>query len=327
MSSSRDCSEKKRVLENKPFVRKVKTLFHLSSSVINLECAYEDVAEEIEDLAYFECEKRSIHSVVEQLQKISMFFESMENKNDENCRDLAQVYLLIGQLYQYAGMFDESIMWFKRSVIVDDQFASPYHSLFSSFMHINDTEMAIRCLQQEILVAPGNYYSHLLLADLYEKNSDGESLERCLKNLLERDPDNIQGLHRLIGFYEKGKTVSVDLLRSRLLNRNGNFSRVESIIRAYHLSCANRFNDALDFLNTWSEKSPEVTIVHLAKAYLFDRLALYSKKRLELAIFKKKNNANAEVIATKLQEFEAVFGSKAGSRLKQRLVVSHPMSN
>ncbi|KMQ50656.1 hypothetical protein CHISP_2507 [Chitinispirillum alkaliphilum] len=302
-------------------------LSELIGRVIEQKCSYEDLAEEIEDLLYYQCEHGNVENGVDELHKLATFFESLRNKSEEISRDLAQIYLLTGQIFQYAGRFEESILWFKRSIIVDDQFASPYHSLAASYMSVGNTEMAIRCLEQEINVAPGNYYSHLMLADLYEKNQDMCSYENCLKNLLQRDPSNIQGLHRLIHLYETSSNASVDFLRTRLLRMEKNLNRTEAIIRAYHLCTLCRFDEALEFLGHWSAKSPEVTIIHLAKAYIYDKLHLFAKKRTELAIFKGKNHAKEEVIATKLREFAAVFGRNSANRLKRRLIVSHPHEN
>ena len=66
---------------------------------------YEDMAELIEDKSYEECLAGNGQEVIEELQKVCTFFEEMENKNEENTRDLADVYLLIGEFCQVMERF------------------------------------------------------------------------------------------------------------------------------------------------------------------------------------------------------------------------------
>ena len=132
--------------------------------------------------------------------KVGRFFELMENKNEENCRDLADVYLLIGQIYQYNNSPQESVSWLSKAVVVDDRYDVPYHSLAISCLNMGQTERAIRSLEQEIAVAPGNYYSYLLLADIFEKEGRPVDVEDTLKKLLARDPENIRRCTGLSGF-------------------------------------------------------------------------------------------------------------------------------
>jgi tetratricopeptide (TPR) repeat protein len=299
----------------------------LCAEVIALETPYEDVAERIEDLAYLEYDSGGLDDVVGQLERVAHAFESLRNKNEEVSRDLAQVYLLIGQIYQFTGMFNESIEWLNKSIVVDDMYPVSYHSLAVSYQGIGDTALAARSLEQEVTVAPGNYYTYLLLADIYEKNGMDSEFEGVLKRLLERDPDNIQGLHKLIRHYERySAQADVELLRRRLLGRAEGLSRIEAVIRAYHLCRAGRCGDALGFLAKWSGCAPDVSITHLVNAHIYGLTHQYSKKRSELSLFKRKNHGRDDVMEIKMREFASVFGEEAAEKLRQRLRVAYMMS-
>ncbi|MDR0331567.1 MAG: hypothetical protein LBH93_07665 [Chitinispirillales bacterium] len=302
------------------------TLKELCGSVLAFRAAYDDVAEQIEDLAYYEYESGGLEHAVGLLEDLARFFEGLRNKNEEVSDDLAQVYLLIGQIYQYAGMFEESIKWLNNSIVVDDMHPVPYHSLALAFQSIGDESLSIKSLEQEIKVAPGNYYTYLLLADLYEKNGEFAMFEDVLRRLLERDDGNVQGLHKLIRRYEQTDHAEVDLLRRRLLERASGLSRIEAVIRAYHLERAGRGAEAIAFLEEWGDNSPDVSIIHLANAHIYGQMHLYSKKRRELSLFKKKNRAREDVMGIKIAEFASVFGEEAAEKLKPRLRVACPVT-
>jgi len=303
------------------------SLEELCGRVLAFAVAYDDVAEQIEDMAYFEYGRGGLAHAVNQLGRLARFFEELPNKSEEVSRDLAQVYLLIGQIYQYARMFEKSIEWIKRSIAVDDMYPVPYHCLALSFQSLGDESIAIKSLEQEITVAPGNYYTYLLLADLYEKNGRFDMFESVLRRLLERDPGNIQGLHKLIRFCERDADhPDVELLRRNLLSRTDGLSRIESVIRAYHLQRSGRTEEAIAFLEEWSANAPDVSIVHLANAHLYGLTHQYSKKRDELSRFKRKNHGREEVMEIKIEEFASVFGEEAAERLRQRVRVVYPIS-
>jgi tetratricopeptide (TPR) repeat protein len=202
-----------------------------------------------------------------------------------------------------------------------------YHSLAVSYQGIGDTASAIRSLEQEVTVAPGNYYTYLLLAEIYEKNGMDGEFEGVLKRLLERDPENIQGLHKLIGHYERyAAQVDVEFLRRRLLGRAEGLSRIEAVIRAHHLCCCGRCADALAFLARWSGGAPDVSIVHLANAHIYGLMQQFSKKRSELSLFKRKNRGRDDVMEIKILEFASVFGEEAAEKLRHRLRVAYMVS-
>ncbi|NLE00958.1 MAG: hypothetical protein GX640_13915 [Fibrobacter sp.] len=303
------------------------TFSSLCKLVTSSTCAYEDVAEKIEDKAYEECGKGKLDRVIKKLHQIAEFFSCFDNKNEEIIRDLADVYILMGQIYQYSGHFQDSVNMFTKAIIVDDQYSVPYHSCAISYLKLGLNASAIKSIEQEIILSPGNYYSYLLLADLYKGEKMFEKEEDTLKRLLERDPENIQGLHRLIVYYEKHKPgVDIQLLRRHLLKSQCKFNRSEAVIRVYHLCCDKRYQDALEFITEWHKNAPEVSIVHLVKAYLYGEMKQFTKKRFELALFKEKNNGSEESILARLSEFGNIFGETAAKRLAQRLILSVPFS-
>jgi len=311
------CSAKKFCIADQ---QKVLSLSELCKLVTSCTCPYEDLAEQIEDRAYEEAEQGRQERALKKLMRIAAFFEKLKFKNEEITRDLADVYLLIGQIYQYFGNLEESINWFTKAIVADDQYSVLYHSCAISYLKLGRHSDAIRCLEQEILLSPGNYYSYLTLADLYKELNMEKMLESTLKRLLDRDPDNIQGLHRLITFYEQSDpAVEVQMLRRRLLAAKSQFNRIEMLIRAYHLCKEKRYNDVLDFIDQWHRKVPQISIVYLIKAYVFGELKQYTKKRLELAEFKERNHGKEEIMQPELQEFGLIFGGNAQKRLSHRL--------
>jgi len=301
----------------------VPSLRRLCDNVLNQRTPYDDVAAQVEDAAYFEYEQGGLDHAVGLLTVLARFFEGLRNKNEEASHDLAQIYLLIGQIYLYAGKFEDSVAWIKNSIAVDDMYPVSYHSLALAFKSMGDESMSIKCLEQEIHVAPGNYYTYLMLADLYEKNGDAASFEGVLRRLLERAPDNIQGLHKLIRHCESmGGVADVELLRRRLLSNDSDLSRIEAVIRAYHLMRAGREEEAIEFLEAWGDGAPDVSINHLANAYIYGQMGLHAKKRRELSLFRIKNLAREEVMDIKIAEFASVFGKDAADKIKRSLRVT-----
>ena len=299
------------------------SLGRLCDAVLSLSAPYDDVAEQIEDAAYFEYEQGGLEHAVGLLTGLARFFEGLRNKNEEISRDLAQVYLLIGQIHLYAGNFEESIAWINNSIVVDDMYPVAYHSLALAFRSIGDESMSIKSLEQEIRVAPGNYYTYLLLADLYEKIGDFARFEDVLRRLLERAPNNIQGLHKLIRRCERGAGgADVELLRRRLLENDSDLSRIEAVIRAYHMAQAGREQEAVEFLEAWGGEAPDVSINHLANAHFYGKMRLHSKKRRELSLFRIKNHAREDVMEIKINEFASVFGEEAAEKIRRSLRVA-----
>ncbi len=299
---------------------KVLSLSELCKLVISCTYPYEDLAEQIEDRAYEESEQGKSEHALKTLKKITAFFEKLKYKNEEITRDLADVYLLIGQIYQYFDNLEESINWLSKAIVADDKYSVPYHSCAISYLKLGRHADAIRCLEQEILLSPGNYYSYLALADIYKELNMKKMLESTLKRLLERDQGNIQGLHRLITYYEQSNpAVEVQMLRRRLLGAKSQFNRTEMLIRAYHLCKEKRYQDVLDFVEQWHRNMPQISTIYLIKAHVFGVLGQYTRKRLELAEFKEKCLDKIESMLPELQEFGLIFGKNAQKRLSHRL--------
>ena len=300
------------------------TLPELCKLVTDYIIPFEDVAEFIESKTYAGYMNEGFLEARDELIQLAAFFEKMPEKNEENCRDLADVYILIGEMHQYVNKFQESIPWFKKAAVVSDRFALPYRDLATSYIELKDTANAVRSLEQEIALEPGNYFSIFRLVDLYELQGQFDKVEDCLKWILERNPDNIKALHKLITYYEeKHPDVGVELLRRRLLAIKKDFNEIETVMRVYHLCRDNRFSEAMEFVSAMVEKSPTVTMFHLLKAYLFGEMHQFSRKKTELAEFKKHCHGKMKFVENKLEEFEHIFGKKAVAHLKKALMISH----
>jgi tetratricopeptide (TPR) repeat protein len=301
------------------------TLSQLCELVKTMAVPFEDISEFIENRTYALCVDGACESATGELVKVTEFFEAMQNKNEENCRDLADIYILIGEVDQYVGRFKDSINWFKKASVVFDRYATPYHNLAISYIELGDIKNAIKSLVQETEIEPGNYFSRLKLADLYEQQGENKKVEDCLESLLSRNPENIQALHKLITHYEKNEPhVDVQLLRKRLVAIRKNFNEIEIVIRTYHLCVEKVPADALDFVNARISDNPAMTMLYLLKAFVLGELHQYSKKRKELIEFKQHCHGKKEFMMNKLEEFEHVFGKKAVTRLGKILIVTNP---
>ena len=296
------------------------SLKKLCDLVMSFTYPYEDLAEIIEDKGYEECVEGNGKKVVEELSRLCTFFENIENKNEEIIRDLADVYLLTGEFCQCSEMFTKSIIWFERAINVDQSYDVPYHSLALSFLNLGEIEKAIDCLEQEIEVASGNYYTYLFLSDLYEKVERYEGVEKILRDLLSRDSNNIQALHKLICHYqERNPELDVELLRRRLINADKQRVKLDLVIWTYHMYCDHQYEEAIKLLNERENEVTGIAITHLLKAFLYGIMNQHVKKRNELKEFKKLNRGWEESMRIKLEEFSNVFGKKAGDQLLKKL--------
>lgn len=302
----------------------VRSLAEVCGLVKEYAVPFEDAADFIEDKIYSSCSNGDCSSAIEELKRLAFFFEGMTDKNEENCRDLADVYILIGEVHQYVRQFPESIDWFKKAAIVFDRYATPYHNLATSYGELGDAANAIKSLEQEIALEPGNYFSALRLVDFYENAGNYDKAEDTLKKILERNPDNIKALHKLIAYYEdKHPEVEVELMRRRLLAINKDFNEFEAVLRIYHLCREKRFTEAIDFLTNRLAAAPQVSMVHLLLAHIYGELRQFSRKRNTLAEFKKVCFGKTKFMENKLEEFEHVFGKKAVSSLEKILLITH----
>jgi tetratricopeptide (TPR) repeat protein len=289
---------------------------------------FEQVSEFIEDRVYAEGENGSVNRTVQQLSRLARFLESERESAGEGRRRLADVYIMLGELNFYHERVRESTEWFHKAIAADDSYAAPYHSLALANMRLGDHEAAARHLEQEIAVAPGNYYSYLMLADLYEGLRDFQRFEDVLHRLLGRDPDNIQALHRLILHYEKTQPeADVGLLRRRIVSLERDFNKVEMIIWTYHMCREQRCEDVLDRLARREKESPDSAIIHLLKAAAYGEMRQFSRKKRELARFKHIISGSQSSMQNELKEFEEVFGHAAVAKLSRRLAISSPSTH
>lgn len=299
------------------------SLKKLCELVSNYSYPYEDLAELIEDKGYEECMEGNEKEVVQELTKLGNFFENIKNKNEENSRDLADIYLLTGEFCQCADKIPESISWFEKAIVVDDTYDVPYHSLAMANINIEKTAKAIRCLEQEITIAPGNYFSYILLSDLYKQRKKYDKAEDTLRNLLARDSDNIQALHKLITFYEeRNPELDMELLRRRLINADKELVKLDLVIWTYHICREGKYEEALGFLNKREAESPEISVINLLKAHIYGCMQRYVNKRNELERFIKLNHGRQEFMKSKLDEFCKVFGEKDCIRIKKKLAIT-----
>jgi tetratricopeptide (TPR) repeat protein len=288
-------------------------------------CAYDDVAEYVEDKVFHECDSGRQEQATAQLEKLAGYLELVENKNDEVDRVLADVYVLLGDVFMCAKKFEDGRQWFEKAIVVDDNFDVAYHSLADACLRLGDETAAIHCWKQEIHNAPGNYYTYLQLADLFEKREDYIEFVEILEHLLTRDQHNIRALHRLIRHHEiHNPELDVELLRRRLINADHELVKMELVIWTYHMCREERCKDALLFLQNHEQENSGLTLTHLLKAHIYGVLRQYSKKRQELADFKRLCNGNSDAMRQRLNEFSTVFGGNDADRLHIRLIVSHP---
>jgi tetratricopeptide (TPR) repeat protein len=279
-----------------------------------------DIFEYVQDAAYAECDKQSAHKAVKRLQSVALFIERVENKTDEICRDVGQIYALIGEVFQHVGEFAKSVQWLEKAIIVDDQYDVTYHSLANSYIHMGNSKQAVKCLTQEIRVAPGNYFAYHVLADIYDQLGESEKFEQTLEKLLERDQNNIRALHKLICHYEKqNPEVQVELLRRRLINTKANLSKRELIIWTYHMCAEDESSQALAYLTKRLDERPDMRIIFLLRAFIYGKMHQYRKRTNELALFAEQSKSRNDLMAVNLADFESIFGEEAARSLSEKL--------
>jgi hypothetical protein len=156
---------------------------------------------------------------------------------------------------------------------------------------------------------------------------DSDRFEDTLRRVLARDPDNLQALHRSIRHYEREQPeAEVEFLRRRLLSVDRDMNRGELTIWTYHMCREGRFVDALRALQGLEEKSADSPTIHLLKAAVYGEMRQYTRKKRELALFKRINHGSLPAIQGELKQFEQVFGKTAVAKLCRRLAISSPVS-
>lgn len=301
------------------------TLHRLCDMVVRCRLAYSDIAEEIENKAYKLWKQGDFDHAVGELERVAAFFEQLPNKSEENTADLANVYFLIGQLYQYAEWYPESIEWLSKSIFADDGDPMPYHCMGISYLRTGNFHNAIRCFEQELSIDQGNYFTYILLSDLYEKEGKLEKAEERLKELLNRNPENIQALHRLIRHYERhNPACDVNLLRKRLLGIGKKCNAAEAAIRAYHLSSQKSYGEAMAMLTAWKMNNSPSPVLHLTAAYVRGMQKRPGDRSKELATFRELCGGRKEVMDEQVDEFRGLFGDELASHFSGLLEKKAP---
>lgn len=292
------------------------SLQRLCDSILNCTMDFSSISVCIENKAYEEWEAGRATIAIEQLKRVIGFLDRPANKNDQAKKDLADVYFLLGQLCQYSGLYADSIDWLSKSVFVDDGISLSYHSIAESYIKTGDIHQAARSFERELSLDEGNYFTYLELAGIYDRDNKPEKAEECLRKLLARDPNNMQGIHQIILHYEKNNpSINVKLLIKRLLNINKKFSWMEAMIRSCYLLKMNKTADAIAFLSTWEHENQLSPVLLCAKAFLYVRSKNIRQQRAEIDRFKELCKHRQDVIAGYIDEFRNVFGDAAAEKV------------
>ncbi|MBD3419926.1 MAG: tetratricopeptide repeat protein [Chitinivibrionales bacterium] len=296
------------------------SLQQLCRGVMEMHFVFEEVKDFIEKQAYAECKAGKLDASITALEDVAAFFEAIENKNEEVTQDLAEVYLLIGELCQSFDRIAQSIQWFRKAIIVDDRYPLPYEELASSYFKLGQIDKAIRSLEQEIRLAPGNYFAYLEAAELYDQAGRVDKAEECITRLLDRDPDNITALHRLICLHLKhNRSVNVSFLRRRIANIHKPMQRGELLIWSYHMFKLGKIEGIMkvaDALNDISLRQ----IGYAVKSYI--HLAMNERPKFipaAQALLDTCTGRRQNYLDSLIMEFGAVFGNDARLHLAYEL--------
>jgi len=290
---------------------------------------FPDLAEFIEDRAYEVCEAngRTCEKAVRQLKRLAAYYAKPRRGLRSRRQMLADIYLMIGELYLYHGLASRSIRWFKKACQATGTYSAPFHSLALAQANLGDIDGATHSLEEELLLAPGNLYTYLMLADLYQQSGDYDRFEETLHRLLLRDAENLEALHRLITHYEQSQPdAEVELLRRRLIAIRRDFSRTELTIWVYHMCREGRFAEAIRVLADLQARGPAAPTYHLLKAAVYGEVRQFTRKKRELATFRRKIDGDGTSVGSELKEFEQVFGPEAVAKLSKRLALCAPCS-
>ncbi len=250
-------------------------LARLCDEIITMQQAYTDIREKIHSHAWRLARENKPQTATRQLERMVDFFGSIEDKNEEITDDLADVCILIGEIYREALVFQESIEWLQTAIAINDRNSEPYRCLAGSYEGVGDIERAARCREQEIILNPGNYFAYLHLASLYEQNGDIDQAIRALNTLTERDPTNTHALHRLISIHCKEGT-SVQLLRRRLVTSGRIHTNSEFTIWTLHMGELYGPQHLLDTI-----QNPHRGFELCADSYLLRCIQSYMKARMD----------------------------------------------
>ncbi len=281
---------------------------------------YEDLSDQLEDFAYSACIEGQGKDVLKQLNHLTRYYQRRKSLDVEAIRDLSDIFLLAGEVSAFIGDLSEAIELFRKATFTDEKYDRAHHSLAMAYEQDGHTKSATICLEREIFLSPGNYFSYLLLADMYEKLNEHKNVEAILKKLLDRDTDNIRALHKLIKHYEKvDPKLNVELLRSRIINSAPEIIKHDLLIWAYHMLEEDLAPEAIEFLEMLENEYPGISLINLLKAHMFGVLKQFSRKRRELEEFKRLNYGRGEFMRTKIEEFEKIFGKDEADKIRKKL--------
>lgn len=282
--------------------------------------SYDELSDQLEDFAYSACIEGNSDKVLQELNKLTRYYQRRKSLDIEAIRDLADIFLLAGDVAAFNGNNDESIEFFRKASFIDENYDRAHHSLAMAYDQIGDIKSATISLERELYLSPGNYFSYLLLADMYERLGEHKNVEVILKKLLDRDTENIKALHKLITHYELVQpSLNVLLLRSRIINSDPKVIKHNLLIWAYHMLKCDYASETIEFLEILQKDYPGISLINLLKAHIFGNLNQFSMKRRELEEFKRLNYGRSEFMRTKLEEFEKVFGKEEADKIRKKL--------
>ena len=284
----------------------VDSLKLIAKALIQRTIAFEDVKEQIAEHSFRDFHAGSKDETLATLYHVVSFFETLEEKNEEDLRDLADICMLIGELLQQDQRIVECVVWFEKAVIVDENYAEAYRQLARSYESLGSPERAIKALQQEITLSPGNYFAYHELARLYESSNNENALTAILEQLLERDPANIQALHTLICHYQKCQPdIEISFLRQRLLLVHGEFNHRERMIWVWHMSEVGRAAEAAHTVSLRKSDWRDLLLLALAWNLCGNTIAWKTSldTLMEMAV-------DVKLKTREIEEIEKVFGKK-----------------
>ncbi len=299
------------------------SLSELCTKVLACDIDFDSVRDKIETLSHQECEESGIDGTLQSLNALALSYESMIEKNEEVIRDLAEIYILIGDLHQEHGSIEDSVAWYQKAIVVDDGCCAAYQGLATSLVKLGEIHRAIRCLEQEIQLAPGNLSSYLVLSDLYDSVGESIKMEQMLEELLRHNPQSVQALHRLIRHHsENNPEVNVSFLRRRLTSIVPATGAVELGIWAHHMCMELRSSEALKAVIKRHKEHPD-PFLSLLVAHLLWVAGKHDEMMNELRVFCERNSPGGNAARRAFREFTQIFGEVRAEALRQATGASY----
>ncbi len=291
------------------------SLTRLVSLIITGNYTYQGVRDIIEEKVYLPETNQDPGTITSQMSRLA---DELDSKSELDHQVRYDVFLITGESYQIAGDYQGSVKWLEKAVQEADNPEGARHSLGVSYMKLREFREAAESFEKEIGIAPGNYYTYFLAADMWMEAGLQDRAADITGRLLERDPNNIRALHWLVKYYED-KSTDTSMLKKRILDINREFISRDYIIWVYYMKDAGRVDEALEFLRVRFEENPEISIIKLLMIYLFICKGNYSGMKNSLDDFKRLNHGREKSVRFKLEEFGSVFGSYESMKIESRL--------